>query len=87
MLALCDKILVLCHGKNMGVVHASKTTKEKIGLMMTGALNLLEEQSERKWGQAKDSNISEEKWEELVKESIELNAEEENQNNNGEVAE
>ena len=55
--------------------------------MMTGALNLLEEQSERKWGQAKDSNISEEKWEELVKESIELNAEEENQNNNGEVAE
>ena len=88
MLALCDKILVLCHGKNMGVVHASKTTKEKIGLMMTGALNLLEEQSERKWGQAKDSNISEEKWEELVKESIELN-QEENQSteNNGEVAE
>ena len=88
MLALCDKILVLCHGKNMGVVHAAKTTKEKIGLMMTGALNLLEEQSERKWGQAKDSNISEEKWEELVKESIELN-QEENQSteNNGEVAE
>ncbi len=86
MLALCDKILVLCHGKNMGVVHAAKTTKEKIGLMMTGALNLLEEQSERKWGQAKDSNISEEKWEELVKESIEID-EEQNENNNGEVAE
>lgn len=86
MLALCDKILVLCHGKNMGVVHAAKTTKEKIGLMMTGALNLLEEQSERKWGQAKDSNISEEKWEELVKESIEIDAEQ-NENNNGGVAE
>jgi simple sugar transport system ATP-binding protein len=47
MLALCDKILVLCHGEVMGVVHAAKTTKEKLGLMMTGSLNLLEEQSER----------------------------------------
>ena len=28
MLALCDKILVLCHGEVMGVVHADKTTKE-----------------------------------------------------------
>ena len=36
MLALCDKIMVLCHGENMGIVHASKTTKEEIGLMMTG---------------------------------------------------
>ncbi len=88
MLALCDKILVLCHGKNMGVVHAAKTTKEKIGLMMTGALNLLEEQSERKWGQAKDSNITEEGWESLVQESIELDeAENQTEENNGEVAE
>jgi simple sugar transport system ATP-binding protein len=37
MLALCDKIMVICHGKVMGVVHAAKTTKEEIGLMMTGA--------------------------------------------------
>ncbi len=91
MLALCDKILVLCHGKNMGVVHAAKATKEKIGLMMTGALNLLEEQKERKWGQAKDSNISEEQWDQLVKESIVLdeleNQQSEEKNNNGEVAE
>ena len=91
MLALCDKILVLCHGKNMGVVHAAKATKEKIGLMMTGALNLLEEQKERKWGQAKDSNISEEQWDQLVKESIVLdeleNQQSEENNNNGEVAE
>lgn len=91
MLALCDKILVLCHGKNMGVVHAAKATKEKIGLMMTGALNLLEEQKERKWGQAKDSNISEEQWDQLVKESIVLdeleNQQTEEKNNNGEVAE
>ena len=30
MLALCDKIMVLCHGKVMGVVHAEKTTKEEL---------------------------------------------------------
>ena len=65
MLALCDKILVLCHGEVMGVVHAAKTTKEKLGLMMTGALNLLKEQSERKWGKAKDSQLSEEEWKAL----------------------
>ena len=40
MMALCDKILVLCHGKVMGVVHAHKTTKEELGLMMTGSLDL-----------------------------------------------
>lgn len=40
MLALCDKIMVLCHGKVMGVVHAHKTSKEELGLMMTGALDL-----------------------------------------------
>ena len=37
MLALCDKIMVLCHGRLMGVVHASKATKEELGPMMTGA--------------------------------------------------
>ena len=62
MLALCDKILVLCHGEVMGVVHAAKTTKEKLGLMMTGSLNLLEEQSDRAWGHAKDSQLTEEEW-------------------------
>ena len=40
MLALCDKIMVLCHGRMMGVVHAHKTSKEELGLMMTGALDL-----------------------------------------------
>ena len=29
-MALCDKIMVLCHGKVMGVVHAHKTTKEEL---------------------------------------------------------
>lgn len=56
MLALCDKILVLCHGKIMGVVHAEKATKEQLGLMMTGALDLSEEKS-KEYGIAKDSNI------------------------------
>ena len=69
MLALCDKILVLCHGEVMGVVHAAKTTKEKLGLMMTGALNLLEEQSDRPWGKAKDSNLTEEEWEQAEEEA------------------
>ena len=65
MLALCDKIMVLCHGKNMGIVHASKTTKEELGLMMTGALNLTEVKKDKKLGIAKDSNLSEEQWQEV----------------------
>ncbi len=55
MLALCDKILVLCHGKVMGVVHAHKTSKEEIGLMMTGALDLSEKHADKPAGIAKDS--------------------------------
>ena len=63
MLALCDKIMVLCHGKNMGIVHANKTTKEEIGLMMTGSLNLSETKN-KEYGKAKDSNLTESEWEE-----------------------
>ena len=62
MLALCDKIMVLCHGKNMGVVHAEKTTKEDLGLMMTGSLDLTEEKKDKNYGIAKDSNLTEEEW-------------------------
>ena len=61
MLALCDKIMVLCHGEVMGVVHASKTTKEELGLMMTGSLDL-REAKEKEFGKAKDSNLTEEEW-------------------------
>jgi simple sugar transport system ATP-binding protein len=61
MLALCDKIMVLCHGKNMGIVHAEKTTKEELGLMMTGSLNLSETKN-KEYGKAKDSNLTEEEW-------------------------
>lgn len=36
MLQLCDKIMVLCHGKVTGIIDASMATKERLGLMMTG---------------------------------------------------
>ncbi len=61
MLALCDKIMVLCHGKNMGIVHASKTTKEELGLMMTGSLDMSEIKN-KEYGKAKDSNLTDEQW-------------------------
>ena len=81
MLALCDKILVLCHGEVMGVVHAAKTTKEKLGLMMTGSLNLLKEQANRPWGKAKDSSLTEEEWEKLDKEeNVEESLEQQDEN-------
>ncbi len=63
MLALCDKIMVLCHGKNMGIVHAKKTTKEELGLMMTGSLDLAESKN-KEYGKAKDSHLTEEEWNE-----------------------
>ena len=59
MMALCDKILVLCHGKVMGVVHAHKTTKEELGLMMTGALDLTDKHEDKPAGIAKDSLFGE----------------------------
>ena len=57
MMALCDKIMVLCHGRVMGVVHAHKTTKEELGLMMTGALDLTYKYEDKPAGIARDSNI------------------------------
>ncbi len=59
MMALCDKILVLCHGKVMGVVHAHKTSKEELGLMMTGALDLNEKHENSPAGIAKDTLFGE----------------------------
>lgn len=69
MLALCDKIMVLCHGEVMGIVHAEKTTKEQLGLMMTGATNLTVEQKEKNFGIAKDSNLTEEEWQQAAEEA------------------
>ena len=69
MLALCDKIMVLCHGEVMGSVHASKTTKEEIGLMMTGSLDKSEV---KEYGKAKDSNLSEDEWKKIDKETEDM---------------
>lgn len=66
MIALCDKIMVLCHGEVMGIVHAAKTTKEELGLMMTGALNLTQVKADKNLGIAKDSNLTEEQWNEEI---------------------
>lgn len=68
MLALCDKIMVICHGKVMGIVHAEKTTKEQLGLMMTGSLDLTEEKKDKRYGIAKDSNLTEEEWKKEMEE-------------------
>lgn len=35
LLALCDRILVLCGGQVSGIVDARKVTKEEVGLLMT----------------------------------------------------
>ena len=76
MLALCDKIMVLCHGKNMGIVHAEKATKEQLGLMMTGSLDLNEEKKDKNFGIAKDSNLTEEEWKEEAEKQAEEKGEE-----------
>lgn len=36
LLELSDRIMVMCHGEIMGIVDAKNTTKEQIGLMMSG---------------------------------------------------
>jgi simple sugar transport system ATP-binding protein len=57
LMELCDKIMVMCHGRLMGIVHAHKTTKEEIGLMMTGTPH--ETSNNKPVGIARDSRISE----------------------------
>lgn len=59
MMALCDKIMVLCHGRIMGVVHTHKTTKEELGLMMTGALDLTYKYEDKPAGFARDTRFGE----------------------------
>lgn len=68
MLELCDKIMVLCRGKIMGVVHSHKTNKEELGLMMTGSLDLNEVKQNKEYGIAKDTNIKETKTKEAQNE-------------------
>jgi simple sugar transport system ATP-binding protein len=59
MLSLCDKIMVICHGRLQGVVNSEHTTKEEIGLMMTGTLNIVNKEGKTD-GIAKDSAFSDE---------------------------
>lgn len=82
MLALCDKIMVLCHGKVMGIVHAEKTDKEQLGLMMTGSLNLTEEKKDKNLGIAKDSNLTGEQWMEAERKAEEKREKEEKKESN-----
>ena len=51
--------MVMCHGKLMGVVNSNNTTKEELGLMMTGALNIVAKAGKTD-GIAKDSAFEEE---------------------------
>ena len=36
LLALCDRILVLCGGRVTGIVDGRSATKEQVGRLMTG---------------------------------------------------
>ena len=42
LVALCDRIMVLCGGKVSGIVDGRSTTKEEVGLMMTKIQNKVE---------------------------------------------
>lgn len=44
MLELCDRIVVLCHGKVTGIVDAKETSKEELGLLMTDAGSVREKE-------------------------------------------
>ena len=46
MLELCDKIMVLCHGKVTGIVDAKEVDKAYLGLLMTDALSEKSEDEE-----------------------------------------
>ena len=48
MLELCDRIMVMCHGKITGIVDAKSSTKEEIGLLMTDAHHKTTHETEAK---------------------------------------
>ena len=56
MLELCDKIMVLCHGKVTGIVDAKTATKEQLGLLMTNAG--VAQESEEKTGAHEDIEVN-----------------------------
>ena len=61
MISLSEKLMVHWHGTVMAVGHAHKTSKEELGLMMTGALDLSGKYEDKPAGIAKDSRIEEAK--------------------------
>lgn len=48
MLELCDRIMVMCHGKITGIVDAKSSSKEEIGLLMTDAHHKTTHETEAK---------------------------------------
>jgi len=47
LMDLCDRVMVLCHGKVTGIVNPAKVSKEEIGLLMTGTNLEVEEVGEK----------------------------------------
>ena len=58
----------------MGIVHAGKTNKEELGLMMTGSLDLTEEKKDKNYGIAKDSTLTEARIDDSVRRILALKA-------------
>ncbi len=58
LLELCDRIMVLCAGEITGIVDARNVTKEEIGLMMTGAVNLTREGEKSDYADANNSTCN-----------------------------
>lgn len=46
LMALCDRIMVLCEGENMGIVNPQKVTKDEVGMMMAGEARKEEAQND-----------------------------------------
>ncbi len=51
LLALSDRVLVLCGGKLNGIVDARKTTKNEVGMLMTNLQNDSESESKKESGE------------------------------------
>lgn len=51
LLALCDRIMVLCDGQVSGIVDARTATKEEIGYMMTSLGDMDKSQNQQKEGE------------------------------------
>ncbi len=58
LLELCDRIMVICAGEITGIVDARNITKEEIGLMMVGAVNLLQKEAVSKHDNAGDCSCN-----------------------------